>query len=264
MLGYAPGIYFLSFEEQSVSSDRAAVLKNLTRNGRLRAAINLGNPILAQRSENADGAAGVSVALAKELASRLDVPLDLMKFPAAGKVFDAVGRGEVDLVFLAVEPARESEILFTAPYVLIDGNFVVREDNRAKTPDAIDRGSEAIAVNGGAAYDLYLSRMMKQAKILRFASNYAALNAFKTGEATAAAGIRQPMEALSKSAPGLRLIEQPFMTIRQAMGVPQARSAGHSYVCSFIEEMKKSGFVYDALQKSGQHDFEIAPPADSK
>ncbi|HRF07952.1 MAG TPA: transporter substrate-binding domain-containing protein [Xanthobacteraceae bacterium] len=247
-----------------MSFDRTAALKDLTCNGRLRAAINLGNPILAQRAENEDGAAGVTVALAKELAARLDVPLDLVKFPAAGKVFDAVGRGEVDLVFLAIEPARESEILFTAPYVLIEGNFVVREDNSAKTPDAVDRRSEIIAVNGGAAYDLYLSRMMRQARILRFASHEAALNAFRTGEATAAAGIRQPMAAFSKSAPGLRLIDDPFMTIRQALGVPQGRAAGHAYICSFIEEMKNSGFVHEALQKSGKYGATIPPPAGNK
>jgi len=247
-----------------VPLDREAVLRDLSNNGRLRAAINLGNPILAQRAENADGVAGVTVALAKELASRLEVPLDLVKFPTAGKVFDAVGRGEVDLVFLAIEPARETEILFTEPYVLIEGNFVVRDNHAARTLSDLHSASEIIAVNGGSAYDLYLSRMMKQAKMLRFASHEAALNAFRTGEATVAAGIRQPMEYFSKQAHGLRLIEEPFMTIRQAMGVPQGRSAGHAYVRSFIEEMKKSGFVYEAIVKSGQQEFEIAPLAENK
>lgn len=250
--------------ELNVAFDRNAVVRDLTADGRLRAAINLGNPILAQRAQNSDGAAGVTIALAKELASRLEVPLDLVKFASAGNVFNAVGRGEVDLVFLAIEPAREAEILFTEPYVLIEGNFVVREEHTARTPDDMNRDPEIIAVNGGSAYDLYLSRMMKEAQILRFASHESALNAFKTGEVTAAAGIRQPMLEFSKSLPGLRLVEEPFMTIRQAMGVPRDRETGHAYLQSFIQEMKRSGFVFEALVESGQRDFEIAPLAESK
>jgi len=246
-------------KEQNVSFDREEVLKDLARNGRLRAAINLGNPILAQHAANSDGVAGVTVELAKELAARLGLPLDLVKFSSAGRVFDAIGSGDLSVVFLAIEPVREEEILFTSPYVLIEGNFVVRGDSTARMPSDMDCGSQAIAVVGGSAYDLYLSRIVEEAQILRFASHEAAVTAFKTGEATVVAGIRQPMMDLTASLPGSRLIEEPFMTIRQAMGVPQGRVAGHAYLQSFIEEMKRSGFVFEALVKSGQKDFEIAP-----
>jgi polar amino acid transport system substrate-binding protein len=244
-----------------VSFDRDEVVNDLTRNGQLRAAINLGNPILAQPASNSDGASGVTVELAKALASRLEVPLDLVKFSSAGRVFDAIGKGDLSLVFLAIEPAREQEIQFTAPYVLIQGTFVVRESHSARAPLDIDERAQTIAVVGGSAYDLYLSRVIQKAQILRFSSHEAAVNAFKVGEANAIAGIRQPMIDLTAALPGLRLIEEPFMTIRQAMGVPQGRTASHAYLKSFIEDMKKSGFVFDALVRNGQRDFEIAPLA---
>ena len=247
-----------------MSFSRNEILGDLARNGRLRAAINLGNPILAQRVSNGDGAAGVTVELAKELASRLEVPLDLVKFDSAGRVFEAIGVSDLSVVFLAIEPVREKEILFTAPYVLIEGNFVVRTEHAAQLPSQIDSEAEAIAVVSGSAYDLYLSRHVKNAEIMRFASHTAAVAAFKAKRATAVAGIRQPMATLAANEAGLRLIEQPFMTIRQAMGVPQGRVAGHAYLQSFIEEMKQSGFIAEALARSGQDDVEIAPIHASK
>jgi polar amino acid transport system substrate-binding protein len=239
------------------------VIQDLTTNGRLRASVNLGNPILVQIADNGDGVQGVTVDLARGLAAQLDVPLELVKFSSAGLVFDALKRDELDVVFLAIEPARAKEIDFTAPYVLIEGNYVVWEDRPIGSSAEIDAADNTIAVVEGAAYDLYLSRTIKHATLLRLASHEDALCAFIEQKLTAVAGIRQPMLDFANSGPGLRLIETPFMTIRQAMGIPKGRMAGFRYVSRFVGEARRSGFIAESLARSGQGGFRIAARSDS-
>src|SRR6185295_7734806 len=147
----------------SVSSD---VVKDFAPSGRLREAINQGNTVLAQKGRNGE-ALGITVDLARELAHRLGVPIDLVLFDAAGKVFDALKRGAWDIAFLAVEPVRAAEIDFTAPYVLIEGTYLVRKDSPLKTIEDVDRAGVRIAVATGSAYDLYLTRTIKNATLVR-------------------------------------------------------------------------------------------------
>ena len=236
--------------------------RQLAPGGRLRAAINFGNPVLAQKAPGTGAPCGVSVDLARALGERLGLPVDLVTFEAAGKVFEALKTtGAWDLAFLAIDPVRAAEIAFTSPYVVIEGTYLVRAASPFRAVDQLDRDGVRIAVGQGAAYDLFLTRTLKQAQIVRADTSAAAIDLFLAGGLDAAAGVRQPLSAAARAQPGLRVLDGRFTAIEQAMGLPRARAAGLAFVQSFIEEMKASGFVAAALARSGQGDAAVAPPA---
>lgn len=234
------------------------VLKDLAPTGRLRAAINLGNVVLVQKDPATGKLQGVSPELAHELALRLRVPLELIPFDAAGKAFEALKAGAVDIVFLAIEPVRAAEIAFTAPYVIIEGVYMVPKDSALKTVAEVDAPGIRIGVNRNSAYDLFLTRTLKHATLVRGESG---LDLFLRDKLEVAGGIKQPLAAFAKANPDVRLIDGRFMEIRQAMGTARGRDAGARYLHAFVEEMKASGFVADALRRSNQPDAAVAPAA---
>ena len=237
----------------TVSSD---VLQDLAPTGTLRASINLGNIVLAQGTPDNPG--GVTPELARELGKRLGVPVALSCFDAAGKAFEALKAGKVDIVFLAIEPVRAAEIEFTAPYVIIEGVYMVPKDSALQTPADVDRPGIRIGVNKASAYDLFLTRSLKNATLER-SEDGASL--FIDKKLDAAGGVKQALQAFAKGRADVRLIPERFMEIRQAMGTAKGRLAGAAYLRAFIEEMKASGFVADALKRSGQLDATVAPAA---
>jgi polar amino acid transport system substrate-binding protein len=236
------------------------VLKEFAPTGTLRAAINQGNTVLAQKGPNGE-ALGITVDLARELAKRLGLPIELITFDAAGKVFEAMKRGVWDIAFLAVEPVRAAEIDFTAPYVLIEGTYMVPKDSALKTIEDVDQAGIRIAVATGSAYDLYLTRTIKNATLVRAPTGPLALDMFVRDKLEAAGGVKQPLVEFAAAHPNLQVMDGRFMAIQQAMGMPKGRSKAHAYLRSFVEEMKASGFCADALKRSNQPDAVVAPPA---
>ena len=166
-------------------------------------------------------------------------------------------RGDADICFLAIEPTRAAEVAFTAPYVVIEGVFVVPEDSAIRTIDDVDRAHVRVGVNEGSAYDLYLSRTLRQATVVREEDGLAA---FRQRSLEASAGIRQPVSDFVARNLGFRMINERFMQIRQALGTTRARTPGTlRFLASTIEELKASGFVRDALSRSGQDSALVAP-----
>jgi polar amino acid transport system substrate-binding protein len=235
------------------------VLKDLAPTGKMRAAINLGNMVLAQKDPATGQPKGITPDLARELGRRLGVPVELVPFDAAGKVFEAVKTGALDVMFLAIEPVRANEIAFTAPYVLIEGVYMVPKDSKIASVADVDRDGIRIGVSRNSAYDLYLTRTLKNATLVRGDDGIAL---FVKDKLDAAGGVKQPLVAYAKTNPNVRILDGRFMEIRQAMGTPKGRGdAGARYLGAFIEEMKASGFVADALKRSNQPDAAVAPPA---
>jgi len=234
-------------------------VKELAPTGKLRAAINYGNGVLAQKG--ADGAPrGVSVDLSRELARRLGVPVEFITFTAAGKVFEAVKQNAIDVMFIAIEPVRAAEVEFTPPYVLIEGAYLVPKDSPLREPADVDQPGKRISVGENSAYDLYLTRTLKHASLRRAAGGCCHnIDLFRAEKLDAAAGVRQPLAAYAKEHADVRVMEKAFQQIRQAMGTPKGRTAGAAYLRAFIEEMKASGFVADALKRSNQPDAQVAP-----
>ena len=236
------------------------VAKEFAPSGTLRAAINLGNTVLAQK-DAAGRPKGITVDLANELARRLGVPIELVTFDAAGKVFEALKRGAWDIAFLAVEPVRAAEIDFTAPYVLIEGTYMVPKDSGLKQIADVDRAGVRIAVATGSAYDLYLTRTIKNATLVRAPTGPQAMALFRRDRLEAAGGVKQPLVEFAAADPGVRVMEGRFMAIQQAMGMPKGRAKAAAFLRGFVEEMKAQGFVAGALKRSNQPDAVVAPPA---
>ena len=239
----------------------SGVRSELAPSGKLRVAINFGNPVLAQKDPATGEPRGVSVDLARELGRRLDVPVELVTFDAAGKVFDALKTGAWDVAFLAIDPARAAEIAFTAPYVVIEGTYLVPADSPLRTIGDVDREGVRVAVGNKSAYDLYLTRTLKRAQIVRAPTSPAAIEVFVRDKLEAAAGVKQPLLQFAKTNPNMRVMDGRFMAIEQAMGTPKGREAGAHYLREFVEEMKASGFVATGLERSGQGDATVAPKA---
>jgi polar amino acid transport system substrate-binding protein len=252
------GLAFL----MTASANAAApeVVSELAPGGRLRAAINYGNPVLAQRDPTG-ALGGVTVDLARELGRRRGVAVDLVPFDTAGKVADSAQANVWDVAFLAVDPVRANEIAFTAPYVLIEGAYMVPAGSALRRVDEVDRDGVRIAVGQKSAYDLYLTRTIKRAALVRAPTSEAAIELFGRDKLEVAAGVRQPLEEFAARNPDVRMIEGRFMVIEQAMGTPKGRAAGLAYLRGFVEEMKASGFVAEALRRSNQPDAAVAPAA---
>ncbi|MGE0061901.1 MAG: ABC transporter substrate-binding protein [Xanthobacteraceae bacterium] len=230
-----------------------ATLKDLIPTGRLRAAINLGNSVLAQQ-DAAGTLGGVTVDLSRELAKRLGVDVEFKTYPGAGKVFEDVKSNVWDIAFVAIEPVRAAEIEFTAAYVIIEGTYMVQQDSPLREVADVDKPGIRIAAGGGSAYELYLTRTIKNATIVRASQGggRAMIELFLKEKLEVVAGVRQQLEAYAKDHPEMRIMDGAFMEIRQAMGVPKGRTAAARYLAGFIDEMKTSGFVADALTRSKQ------------
>ncbi|MBT2508340.1 transporter substrate-binding domain-containing protein [Streptomyces sp. ISL-98] len=234
----------------------AAITRDLAPNGALRASINLGNPVLAQGTPTAP--TGVTVDIAREVGARLDVPVELVCFDAARKSYEAMTAGKADICFLAIEPAREAEVAFTAPYVVIEGVFVVPGDSAFTTTADVDRAGVRIGVKRGSAYDLFLSRTLQHASVVRGEEG---VDEFRAQGLEVAAGIRQPMTEFVAKHAEVRLIEGRFMQIQQAVGTTTTRRPETvQFLRDVVEELKAGGFVADALRRANQSDAMVAPP----
>ena len=243
----------------SITADDVA---RFTPAGKLRASINLGNPILARRDPGTGEPCGVSVDLARAFAQRLGVELELVVFDAAGKSVQAVTDEQADIGFFAIDPLRGEGIAFTAPYVLIEGCYLVRNDSPIRGNEEVDRPGRTVVVGKGSAYDLFLTRELKQASIVRAPTSQAVVDTFIESRADVAAGVKQQLQADAQRIGGLRLLDGRFMVIQQAMGTPKGRGvAAASCLAGFVEEMKSSGFVAAALKRHRIEGASVAPAA---
>ncbi|MEO6361995.1 MAG: transporter substrate-binding domain-containing protein [Caldimonas sp.] len=230
--------------------------------GRLRASINLGNPVLARRGEGGGPAVGVSVDLARGLAEQLGVALEPVEFDTAAKSVQAVTSGAADIGFFAIDPLRGEGIRFSAAYVLIEGAYLVRDASFLAGNDEVDRAGMRVMVGQGSAYDLYLSRELKAAQIVRAPTSPAVVDAFLAEKADVAAGVRQQLEADAARLGGMRLLPGRFMVIEQAMGVPSGRGERVAGALrDYVERQKASGSVAAALRRHGVAGAVLAPPA---
>jgi len=227
----------------------------------LRASINLGNPILASRDSQGEPA-GISVDLARQLAARLGASLELVVFDAAGKSVAAVTAEQADVGFFAIDPLRGNGLHFTHPYILIEGSYLVRDGSPLTRNEQVDAAGTTVMVGKGSAYDLYLTRELKAATVLRAPTSPRVVEEFLAQGADVAAGVRQQLEADAAQRPDLRLLPGRFMGIEQAMGMPRGRSdQAADFLRRFVEDMKTSGFVGAAMRRHGIQGAKVAPPA---
>ncbi|MGO4329543.1 transporter substrate-binding domain-containing protein [Cupriavidus sp. 2TAF22] len=239
----------------------ASVLRDLAPHGRVRAAINFGNAALAQRDPATGAPGGISVAMAYALGEQLGLETELVPYDAAGKVTDALADDAWDVAFLAVDPVRADRLAFSPAYVQIAACYMVHAASPLQRPQDVDAPGRSVAVGKGAAYDLHLTRTLKQARIERRPTAAEAFALFESAPLDAAAGVRRVIEQYAATRPHLRVMADDFLAIDQALCLPRGREAGAAWLHDFVEAMKRNGFVADALKRAGKTDIAVAPPA---
>ncbi len=185
---------------------------------KIRVAINYGNVVLAQKSENGTPK-GISVRLAKYLSQKLSLPLEFVCFESAGDVVAAADNAAWDIAFIARDPKRAKSLRFTHPYLVIEGSYLVRKNSAFYSLQSLDQEDVKIAVGKNAAYDLYLSRTLKKATLIRATTTPAALDLFIQKKLDVLAGVKQPLNDFASQNNDYRLIEPSFMKIEQAIAM---------------------------------------------
>lgn len=239
----------------------ASIRTDVAPTGELRVGINYGNAVLARKDSTSGELSGVAVDLAREIGSRLDLPIRLVGFEAAGKMFEAAKAGAWDVAFLAIDPERANEIDFTAAYIEIEGTYLVPGRSSFYALEDVDQAGVRIGISAKSAYDLFLSRTIRRAELVRAVGPDAAFELLVGGKVEVVAGVRQHLVSCAAKLAGARVFDGRFMAIGQALAIQKGRPEGLKYLRSFIEEAKASGFVARALTNAGVNDVSIAPPA---
>jgi polar amino acid transport system substrate-binding protein len=242
------------------NSPSSSLIAELAPTGRLRASLNLGNPVLAHSRTAKEKPAGVTIDLAREFAKELGVGVAFLEFDTAAKSVDALTREQADVGFMAIDPLRATGIHFTPAYVQIEGCYLVVDDSPILANDDVDRAGVRVMVGAGSAYDLYLSRTLKHAEILRVPTSEGVVDAMLEHSVQVAAGVKQQLQADARRVAGVRLLAGRFMVIHQAMAMPKGRSAEAArFLDDFVARMKASGFVAAALARHGIEGAAVAP-----
>lgn len=245
-------------ESSNVHAD-AQTITALAPNGVLRVALNLGNPLLVQKDPDNGELGGVTIDMARDIADRLGIAVEFKEFDSAGKVSQCAMQDVWDVAFLAIDPKRAIDILYSEPYVHIEGTYMVKDSSSIRRLEDVDKPGVQVAVGEGTAYDLFLTRHLKQAEIIRFETSEASWQNFAEKDIEVAAGIRQPLEQFVESNHGLRMLDGYFTLIKQAVGCPRDRPLAAAFLRRYVEQAKQSGFIAAGFQRSGQPPLFIPP-----
>ena len=235
------------------------VKKELAPSGKLRVGLNYGNFLLVLK-DSADGSPnGIAPDLGRELGKRLGVPVEFVKFQQAGQLADGVRDGKCDVGFLGVEPQRANDIAFTKAYLEIPVTFLVPPGSKIGQIADVDREGVRIAVSARSAYDLYLSRTLKNAELVRAEGIDGSHELFLKQKLDVLAGLKPRLVSDAEKLPGARVLDGQITGVQQACGTTKARVAGAKYLGEFIEDVKRSGLVAKTIDKHGVRGVNVAP-----
>ena len=236
------------------------IIAELAPSGVLRAGINMANFLLVTGSSPTGDPEGVAPDMAREIAARLGVPVAYVPFASPGELADAAG-GEVwDIGLIGAEPARAEKIAFTAAYVEIEATYMVPENSPLTTIADVDKAGVRIAVTARSAYDLWLSRNIDNAELVRSTSLDAAFLQFVDEKLDALAGLRPRLMSDIAKLPGARILDGQFTAVQQAVGTTRGNQAGAVFLSEFVEEAKASGFVASLIERHNVRGLSVAPP----
>jgi len=232
--------------------------KDLAPSGKLKIGLNYSNFLLVIGDDANGEPKGIAPDLGRELAKRVGMPFEFVKFDAAGKLFDAVKSAQCDVGFLGAEPQRADEVDFTNAYLEIPVTFLVPAGSPIKTIADVDREGVRIAVSERSAYDLYLSRTLKKAQLIRTKGIPASYDAFMAQKLEVLGGLKPKLVEEQARTPGSRVLDGQITGVQQAIGAPKGRPAAAKYLREFAEEVKRSGFVAKAIEKHGVKGVRVA------
>jgi polar amino acid transport system substrate-binding protein len=232
--------------------------QELAPDGKVRIGLNYSNFLLVL-GDGPDGPRGIAPDLGREIGKRLGVPVEFVKFKQAGHLADGVRDGQCEVGFLGAEPQRANEIAFTKAYLEIPVTFLVPAGSKIKSIVDVDREGVRVAVSARSAYDLYLTRTLKHAKLERVEGLDASFDLFVTQNLEVLAGLKPRLTSDAEKLPGSRMLDGQVTGVQQAVGTKKGRDAGAAYLSQFVEEAKRSGLVARIIEKHGVRGVTVAP-----
>jgi len=245
----------------AMSDITPAIRADLAPTGKLRAAINYGNFILATKDRATGESRGAAVDLANEIGRRLGVSVEIVAYDSVAVMGDAAPSGVWDIAFLGSDPQREALMSFTAAYLEIEATYLVPGPSQLRTAAEVDHDGVRVAAPARANYELFLRRNLARAQLVSAQGGDAAFELLATGKVDALAGLTQGLLGLAPKLPGSRLVEGRFMGVQQSIAVPKGKDAGLAFLRRVVEEAKASGLVARAIEKTGARGVSVAPPA---
>ena len=245
----------------AMSDITPAIRADLAPTGKIRAGVNYGNFILAQKDKATGESRGVAIDLLNDLGRRLAVPVEIIAYDSVAIMGDAAPSGVWDIAFLGSDPQRETIMSFTAAYLEIDATYLVPASSPLRTAAEVDREGVRVAAPARANYELYLRRNLHRAKLISTQGNDAAFELLATGQVEALAGLVQALIGSMGKLPGSRMVEGRFMGVQQSIAVPKGKDAGLTYLRRVVEEAKTSGLVARAIERTGAKGVSVAPLA---
>ena len=227
--------------------------------GKLRVALQLGNPLNVIRDAASGEMKGVAFDLGNELARRIGVPFEPVLYPSVGAVLDGGKSGAWDVAFVGFSPARAKEWDFTALHLEVEFGYLVPGGSSISTMADMNRPGIRVAVQEKSGPDSFFSRTLKNAVVIRAPSNPGALEALKSGRADVMGSIKPILFELSNQLPGSRVLDGRPGIDPHAMAVPKGRNVGIAYARRFIEEAKSEGLVKAAIERAGLRGVIVAP-----
>ncbi|MEQ1776504.1 MAG: transporter substrate-binding domain-containing protein [Burkholderiales bacterium] len=237
-----------------------AAISELTPTGKLRVGLNMSNFLLTAK-DAAGAPIGLAPDLGRELGKRLGVEVVLVPYPNPGALADDASKGTWDVGFLGAEPLRANQIDFTAAYVEIEATYLVPPGSSLTTIAAVDAKGNRIAVPEKSAYELYLTRSLKQAELILEKGADNAFKKFVDGKLDALAGLRPRLITDHANYPGSRILDGNFTAVQQAAGTPKGRPNAAQYLREFIEDIKATGLVAKTIEKNNVRGLTVAAAA---
>ena len=242
-----------------------AARAELAPTGKLRVGLILSNQVLVTKDPSTGELRGVTIHLGKALAQRLGVPFEPVEYANPAALVKSFGSNQWDIAFLAFDPARAKDVDFSPAYMEVDNTYLVTANSKVATVEGADRSGVTIAVPEKSAPDLFLSRNLKSAQVLRVPGGAeAAIQALTSGKADAYAENAHMLSLYADRLSGARVLEGRYTVIQHAVATPKGKTAAAEYVKAFVEEAKVDGTVAEAIRAGGLRRTRVAPPSQTK
>jgi len=226
-------------------------VKELAPTGTLRAGMNLTNTLFTRKDPATGELRGVAVDVMRELGSRLGVPVEFVVHATPGEVADTVNKGTWDVAILAIEASRAETISFSPPISEIEATYAVHKDSPLRSVDEVDAPGVRISAPAKAGYELYLSRALKNATLIRAKDNPESLVIFNERRAEAVAGLKPMLLDAMAKMPEARLLEGRFMAVNHGLSIPRGRPAADAFLKQAVQDMNASGFIARSIERHG-------------
>src|SRR5258706_9638038 len=226
-----------------------AARAELAPTGKLRVGLIAVNPIFVTPNTPPGVTKGIAVDIAGQLAARIGVPMEPLRYPTVGALVESAGKGEWDIAFLAIDPERAEAMNFTAAYMYSENTFLVPAGSTARGIEDLDRPGKTIAILARSAQEIWLKKNAKSATLVSASSPAAAYQMLREGKVDAVTSVASLLAEGSKQVPGSRVLATSYVDTPIGMAVAKGRPAAYAFAYQFIADLNTTGTVRDGIAR---------------